>query len=74
MKLLEFFAESNGSLSSVRLMAFLCVMEALFVVSYSITKNPPLAVDLGLVVTLLGAGFGGKLIQKGIEEKPEAKT
>ena len=32
MKLLEFFEESNGTLSNVRLMSTLCVFTALFMV------------------------------------------
>jgi len=73
MKLLEFFSESDGSLSSVRLMAFLCVVQALFIITYSTMQIPPREIDLALVVTLLGAGFGGKIIQKGIEEKDAPK-
>ena len=68
MKILEFFSESNGQLSNTRLNASLCVYVALVIILVSTFKATP--VPLEIVITLLTAGFGSKLIQKGLEEKP----
>lgn len=67
MKIMEFFEESNGSLSSVRLMAFCCVMVGLFLVVIQTMHDK--VVDASTLTILLGAGFGGKILSKPFEEK-----
>ena len=72
MKILEFFSEANGSLSSMRLMSFMSVSTALFLVIWQTIHG--MAFDLGTMTVLLGAGFGPKVVQKAMEEKTSVST
>ncbi len=67
MKLLEFFEESNGTLSSMRLMSFMCVATGLFIAINGTLHGQVIPTDT--LITLLTVGFGGKIAQKGLEEK-----
>jgi len=69
MKIFEFFSESNGALSSMRLSMLACVTVALWIAVWGTLHNQ--VVDLPLVLAILAAGFAGKVVQKGMEEKPE---
>lgn len=67
MKLFEFFEESNGTLSNVRLTSTLCIITGLYLTIWATIYGRP--VDVSTLVVLLSAGFGGKVIQKSVEEK-----
>lgn len=67
MRLLQFFEESNGQLSNTRLNSSLAVYIALAQVIVYMAGGPP--VDYAIFTTLLGVGFGVKLIQKPMEGK-----
>jgi len=57
----------NGEPSTMRLMSLACCFVALAVWIYSVMTQKP--ADLPTIITILGFGFGGKLIQKTQEAK-----
>lgn len=60
-------SNGGGIISSTRLMALLCIVTANFIGIYT-ALNGTLSVEtIGLIGTLLGAGFTGKVMQKRIE-------
>jgi hypothetical protein len=61
-----FFTEDNGSPSMMRLMCLLALLCALGLSWYEAISGKN---DVTIIAMLLGAAFGGKLVQKLDEEK-----
>lgn len=70
MKLLEFFSESNGQLSNIRLNATALIFTGCFLAVYTCIQNRLDANVISMATLLVTLGLGGKLIQKPTEEKP----
>ena len=68
MQFLSNLFSESGSVSMTRLMSFIVVMTACYL---AITKGPE---ELGVIATLLGTGFGGKVAQKFAEGKSTSVT
>lgn len=64
----EIFAGSNSKLSSMRVMAFLCLLQAFFYLDWQILRDKP--VDVATLTVLLTVAIGGKVSQKIFEGKP----
>ena len=59
--------ESNGKTSSMRVAMFLCIGTASYLAIGALHLGADMLQITGLVVTFLGAGIGGKVVQKGSE-------
>lgn len=69
MKLLEFFQEANGSLSSVRLFNFAIIASAIIDWQRAVWTIGKWSPDIQVVALVFGI-LGLKVWQKGAEEKP----
>lgn len=58
-------SDASGNPSSMRVALLLCVGAAIFLAIWPTVHNQP--ADVSLIITFLGAGFTGKVIQKGTE-------
>ena len=58
----KLFQDNQGNLSSTRLIAFMCVCTAIYLAIMS-------PADTGNIGIFLGAGIGGKVVQKMTGEK-----
>lgn len=70
--MIGFFKESNGDLSFMRLLSFMVAVAAMvlgFMAVYYDSK-----ISESLAVTFLGYAFGGKVIQKALEERTFSKN
>lgn len=65
MKLLEFFQESNGRLSNVRLMSFIMLLVSVFIAINSVYMQ----IDHYVFLISVVSAFAPKVIQKFIEVK-----
>lgn len=64
----ELFAE-KGNVSMVRVLSFVCVVNATAIALYGILKGTDLSALSILCGTFLAAGLGAKVAQKSIETK-----
>lgn len=62
MKWLKALLSENGDVSSMRVMAIICVLTGCYLAIKDSTA-------VGMVATLLGSGMGGKALQKHAEAK-----
>lgn len=60
-------SNGGGVISSTRLMALVCIVAANFIAIFTSLKGTLSVETIGLVGTLLTAGFTGKVMQKRIE-------
>lgn len=67
-----FFKESNGDLSFMRLLSFLVAVAAVVLGFMAVHYDSQIAASLA--VTFLGYAFGGKVIQKALEERTFSKN
>ena len=70
-KLFEIFQESNGNLSSMRVMSFEIVTTACLLALYLAYSGKVSVETAGMVAAMLTIGLTGKAIQKGQENKSE---
>jgi len=70
-KLLEIFQESNGNMSSMRIMSFEIVSAACIIAVYLAVAGKVSVETAGMVAAMLTIGLTGKAVQKGQENKPE---
>ena len=64
------FSESSD-VSMTRFLSFVCVISATLIAVYGVLKGSELSTLSVLCGTFLGAGFGGKVVQKFAEIKTE---
>lgn len=62
----------TSDLSMTRFLSFICILSACLISIVCLYRQQPADSVVGLVSVFLGAGFGGKIIQKFAEKKPEA--
>ncbi len=71
MNFWEFFKESNGQLSSIRLAMFVIALTACFLAAWAVMRNTLTTELIGLVGTMLLIGIGAKAVQKFAEDKTQ---
>lgn len=71
MKMFIEFFKDTGTLSMTRLLCFICVISAVVIALHAISNGSDLSATAVLCGTFLGAGFGAKVWQAGIESKSE---
>jgi hypothetical protein len=75
MKFLEFFSEANGTLSNIRLNATMLIFCGCMILVYPVIQGKTIdANSIAAAGLLITSGLGGKLIQKGQEEKPDTDS
>ena len=66
---MTYLREKDGTKSSVRLAMFICVLTGCGIAIIGVYLGRDLLGLSGLVLTLVGAGLGGKVWQKGLEKE-----
>lgn len=61
----------TSDLSMTRFLSFVCILSACLVSIVCLYRQQPADSVVGLVSVFLGAGFGGKVVQKFAEKKSE---
>lgn len=72
MRLLEFFQESSGMLSNMRLNATVLVATGCFILIHGALGSTLTGESIGAALGAITIGIGGKAIQKGSEPAPPA--
>lgn len=67
ISLLQNLFSETGSISMMRVLAFLCVLTAIGIAITALIRGSDLSSAAVLCGTFLGVGVGGKLMQKGME-------